>query len=63
MEIKMEHKQIELENELEQIRLKLEKGTDGASLSFEDAQKVMEEQSSTTATKRPKRVTKKATKK
>ena len=42
---------------------KLEKGTDGASLSFEDAQKVMEEQSSATATKRPKRVTKKATKK
>ena len=42
---------------------KLEKGTDGASLSFEDAQKVMEEQSSATTTKRPKRVTKKATKK
>lgn len=41
---------------------KLPKGIDGVSLSFEDARKAMEEQTSAPTTKRPKRTTKKTTK-
>lgn len=41
---------------------KLDKKVDGANLSFEEAQKVMEEQSASTSSKRPKRVTEKTSK-
>lgn len=41
---------------------KLDKNVDGASLSYEEAQKVMAEQSAASTSKRPKRVTKKTSK-